>query len=386
MKGPILSVCRSSRQSRSRLRASLALVVLTWLALSPQGADAQTRCEDAFVSTKLTIPRFQDLPSIETYFLNQESSVKTVASSSHPKELIEVHRTGRSWFSQWRISENDIQGDPRWFAFILGSSAAQRMGFRQLSESVVTVPTVAAFNRSLNAVDAALANRGLEKTPVRFFETNSEVLDGPQYLRIFANRSLLPIAREGHLAVHDWAYHASTVFFPPSVIGFMRDQAKFTLAFHDQVSRAPGLTPEARKLLLAMSARLTEQTVNAVDSVSGNLPYDFIRNYFFEATKSPRLGDADTLYEITLRHSVDDLAQSQVGRDVMSFVSWMAENTAEVKTDKRNTEIAVDWVRRFYRRHQPPAVPAEVVFTPEGFYSYVHGRIREIREAALEER
>jgi hypothetical protein len=182
-----------------------------------------------------------------------------------------LEKTGKYWESSFRISKNDVQGDPRFFAIVLGPKVAYDFGFRYLSDNKMTVPTTETFNSKIQKLDQSLRALNLEGISIRFYESGGKPSTDEEYLRKFAERHELPLGQEGNVAVHDLDYHTLAILIPSRLLETAVQSITFILHMKQDLQNDTQLSVEEKKIALDLSSVLVGRGVQYLDSGTGSL-------------------------------------------------------------------------------------------------------------------
>jgi hypothetical protein len=177
----------------------------------------------------------------------------------------------KSSYKENKNDNNDLQGDPRSFALVMGPKTAQYFGFHYISENKMIAPTVEAFNSYILKMNLKLKSKKQESIGIMFYGTEGKPLSNIEYLYRFAYESSLPLARSGHLAIHDISYHTLAILFQNNLIMPVRKSAQFILELKSKLEADPLLSPEEKQLAKEYMEELINGMVAKLDTATGNL-------------------------------------------------------------------------------------------------------------------
>jgi hypothetical protein len=373
----IKPLSRLKNRSRNSQAIRFALVLSTCLMAWTANANSCRHLFTAQNSNAQTflLPNIQEIDLSTRYFSPSTPSVKVSATRTR-SGLIEIQQTGESWYSRFKKGINDIQGDPRWFALILGPKIGFNFGFQAMGEMKITVPTVERFEQARGRYNIALKAHGFEEITSSFYPAPSQPLTGIIYLERFAKSGGLPVAINGHLIVHDWAFHGATILFPKVIMNHLRDKARFLLKLHTHLKSHPGISREEKDFALSSVNSLMENAVNLIDYTSGNLPAMLIRREFHKRAGGTRQVDDKLLYNDTLSYGLEQFSE------MISYNSIKTTLNYAVKSDPRLSEAGVKntfiALEEFYATNPIPEMPKDSVATADGFNKYIGNRIKEL--------
>lgn len=184
--------------------------------------------------------------------------------------LTVIKKTGETWDSAYTPSPANNQGDPRWFPILLGSKVGSFFGFKKISEDTITIPTAENLNLKIEKINKILINKKIEPITIRFHETGKEPEVQMDYLnQLLVNRSL-PMATEGHYAIHDIAYHSLAILLPKKALDRLNTRIKLLIRLKGKIDNAK-LTKFEKQVLVEMYEIRLQGMVHAIDFGTGNI-------------------------------------------------------------------------------------------------------------------
>lgn len=199
--------------------------------------------------------------------------VDRIITNSDNETFFLMRKKGRYWFSVYTPSPENFQGDPRWPIMVLGPRVAKLLGYKQLSSSLILVPTAETLNKRIQLLNLKLAKMNAEPISVKFHASGIEPEDGISYLRKFKENLSLPIANSGHYAVHDWSYHTLALLLPPAVLKQIGSHIEILLNFHQKIKSDMSLSEMERFVLLEYWNKTVATFVRSIDYGTGNIGF-----------------------------------------------------------------------------------------------------------------
>lgn len=198
--------------------------------------------------------------------------VRGVIRDERGSDLFLLKKTGQRWWSSFSPAPSNYQGDPRWFAMLVGPKVASFFGFRKISEDQITAPTAMTLNKRIEEINRLLIKNGEEPIEMRFHQAKVKAETDVDFLRAFRKTSL-PIARDGHYAVHDISYHALAILLPKTLIDGIQLRIDILSRFRETMNSDSSLTHLEKRLLQKHLAITEAKMVNLIDYATGNIGF-----------------------------------------------------------------------------------------------------------------
>lgn len=136
-----------------------------------------------------------------------------------------------TWGSSFSGNGVDVMGNPLWFSAIVGPEVAAKFGFMEISNQLITAPTVSYLNGAITKANKALAKKSAGPLAISFYETTANSpITGKAYLENFVNGKL-PIEKMGALGIHDLSYHVSSLLLPKWFFQRLQSSTVWVLKF-----------------------------------------------------------------------------------------------------------------------------------------------------------
>jgi hypothetical protein len=270
-------------------------------------------------------------------------TVKIVGEQTglHGGKRIKIERLGETWGSSARSHAYDPQGDPRFFALIVGYEAAEFFGFKMLSVTQMLVPDVAELNGAIKSMNALLQQRkyfGLghaqgEAIPVTYYAQVKPNL--PKYLTEWSKNAKLPIG-EGNEYFHDISFHSGAIFLPPVAVLHSQNIAAHVSDFIEylkmNLSHLEGESLRALKRYIYFLRLEESLTIDFHTGVLADALADF--NAFKRAEASNR----DFVSKFgSYRRSLKNITESIAGGVSLTPRTFLKKNVLNLLEDPRHS-------------------------------------------------
>lgn len=388
--------------SKSILTFLLVYGCLTYAHLS-YASGLGMKCSELFGARNF---KFQDLrytsrkhktskqPSVEV-----EQRIQDEAGRS----LFIFKKIGEHWWSTYTPAPNNYQGDPRWFPILIGGKAAAYFGFKKIDDTRMTAPTADTLNHSIQNLNVVLSQKNQEPIEMRFHESGTEVEEGVDFLRSFATKTSLPVARDGHYAVHDISYHSLSILLPKEILDGVKKRSEIFLRLMEKVENDTKIDPIVKKILRKTIRDSIEQLVRNIDYGTGNIGFILAMEKANQHNQFKQPYQAYDLSETVIRHLVTnsqrlledfqenamDVFASEIGHiygnpeDVAEYIPLDVPRE-DRKVIVSNAETKLKLVTNsLIKSEQRSIKSARQEIKIETFVNFIRTRIRNIQEAAV---
>lgn len=184
------------------------------------------------------------------------------------RHVVEL-KPGRKWgdLSQYPPHYNDIVLDPREIVSALGPENAKKLGYEIVGDKLI-IPGPEELNAAFTAFNRSLPKGDKRRILLSFYSTNDEVTSGAKYINAYSGELKLPMAREGHLLLHDTSAHAGAAFIPPEIFADSQRKIGASMGFLESLRmNQPALAKSAAKAI----DRTERIFVGAIDAGSNDL-------------------------------------------------------------------------------------------------------------------
>lgn len=192
----------------------------------------------------------------------------------HLQHVVEL-RPGQTWgdISRYPVRYADIVLDPRVIVEALGADNAKKLGFELIGEKLI-IPGPDELNAAIKAFNATLPSNDHHKILLSFYSTDDIVSTGRGYIEKFSRDLQLPLARRGHLLLHDSSAHAGSMFVPPEILAESRKRIGAAMGLIDWIRAHDRSLAKASKKGFA---RIESIFTGAIDAGTNDLQLSIFR-------------------------------------------------------------------------------------------------------------
>ncbi len=220
-----------------------------------------------YQDTKFEAVDLSDLPKAT----NPTVVTQGIGKMQDGSVLLFLNKNGESWNSAYSPAPKNPQGDPRWFPMLFGAEVGYHFGFRKIYNDTMTAPTPEFMNHRITDINKTLAERGVEEIIMRFHRTSPKAEEGIEYLSNILRESSLPVAISGHYAVHDVAYHLSSILMPKSILDYIKLNIKIVFRYKAKIDKDATLSPIEKEIVNYSFSLLLNNIVRNIDFATGNI-------------------------------------------------------------------------------------------------------------------